>query len=149
MGVYEAVKAAIIQRYADKHCVKPECGDSIHDVVSNMINSMFAFYRDNPTMLRLSNWAHLEGDVDPWPGEDELHHIYEECLRAAQLRGEIRSDIAPFNIAAIICGAIHVWWEFHAHFIKHMGPADSSTLFDEQYAQQLLSFVLRGLSPSQ
>lgn len=147
-GIYEAVKTAIIQRYADGQCADSGCTGSIRSFVGNMIDSMFVFYRDNPTMLRLANWDHLEGAVDPWPGEDELHHVYEKRLREAQLRGEIRDDMSPFHISAIICGAVRIWWEFHAHFIKHAGKADGSAVMDEEYARQLLNFMLRGLSPS-
>jgi TetR/AcrR family transcriptional regulator len=98
-------------------------------------------------MMRLANWARLEGDVDPWPGEDELHHSYEEHLRQAQIRGEIREDISPFHISTIIFGAMHVWWEYHSHLISHALESGDGEDADEQYARQLLNLVMRGLMP--
>ena len=147
-GVYEAVKSAIVQRYKPGRCSTAISDLPIQDFLEDLIGSMFAFYRDNPTMMRLANWARLEGEIDPWPGEDELHHAYEEYLRQAQLRGDIRDDIPPMNISAMINGAIHLWWEYHAHFIKHAGEDASGTEVDEAYMKQLLNFVLRGLSPA-
>lgn len=149
-GIYAAVKASIIRRYAANRPVKPECENSIEHFVDNMINSMFAFYRDNPSMVKLASWSHLEGEIDPWPGEDELHHIYEDYLQTAQTDGKIRSDISPFNISAMICGAIHIWWEFHAHFMKHADPQGGNTAaIDKQYLEQLRGFIIRGLSPEE
>ena len=146
-GIYNAVKASIINRYVEGHSTKTPSYKSIREFVEDLIDSMFSFYRDNPTMMRLANWARLEGDVDPWPGEDELHHTYEEHLRQAQIRGEIRDDISPFHISTIIAGSMHIWWEYHAHFISHAEENEDGTDADEQYARQLLYFVMRGLMP--
>jgi TetR/AcrR family transcriptional regulator len=147
LGVYEAVKASIVQRYIDHHRLEAPPKGSFASFIEHVIASMFAFYRDNPTMIRLSNWARLEGDLDPWPGEDEWHHVYWDHIRQAQVRGEIRDDLSPLNISIMISGAIHIWWEYHAHFLKHLETSKTPQAADDQYSQQCLSFVLRGLSP--
>jgi TetR/AcrR family transcriptional regulator len=147
--VYSAVKEAIIQRYKNNQSLKPRNDESISAFLGNMIDSIFSFYRDNPTMVRLASWAHLEGAEGPWPGEDELHHVFQKYLREAQERGEIRDDITPFNISAIVCGAIHIWWEFHSHLAEHEEKQTDSPSIDELYTKQLLDLVLRGLSPQQ
>lgn len=145
-GVYDAVKADIMRRYIEAEKERPAKDASFPSFLEQLLVTMFRFYRDNPTMIRLSNWGRLEGEVDPWPGEDKLHHQYCERIRLAQEQGEIRGDLAPLHISIMICGAVHVWWEFHEHFIKHMGAGDDSGVADEMYFQQCLAFVLRGLS---
>lgn len=109
-----------------------------------MVRWMFEFYRGNPTLVRLANWTHLEGGGEPWPGESEWYRAFMECIGAAQARGEIRDDLSPLTISGIICGAVHIWWEYHDHFMEH--AAGSPPGLDEQYLEQLLSFVSRALS---
>ncbi len=147
-GVYESVKASIISRYiaADRENLFED--DSFHSFLKQLLASMFQFYRDNPTMMRLANWGRLEGETDPWPGEDKLHHEYCQRIRQAQELGEIRDDLTPLNISIMICGAVHFWWEYHEHFIKHQaaGAQLSPTDADDFYFQQCFLFVTRGLA---
>lgn len=145
-GVYDAVKAAIINRYIDTDSRNPPPDDSFQSFIEHVLTSIFQFYRDNPTMMRLANWGRLEGDIDPWPGEDEWHHVYRERIRQAQERGEIRDDLTPLNISIMICGAMHIWWEYHEHFLRHMAAEEDKLEADDFYLQQCLSFVLQGLS---
>ncbi len=146
-GVYNAVKATIINRYIQTDRQNAE-DDSFNSFLKHLLDSMFQFYRDNPTMMRLANWGRLEGETDPWPGEDELHHEYCHRILQAQEQGEIRDDITPLNISIMICGAVHIWWEYHEHFIKHSvaGAQAAPVDADEFYFQQCLSVILRGLS---
>lgn len=145
-GLYRAVKEAIVRRFFETRDEGPPLEDSFDAFIEHAVRSMFCFYRDNPTMMRLANWGRLEGDVDPWPGEDEWHHAYRDRIRQAQERGEIRDDLTPFNISTMICGAMHIWWEYHEHFMKHLIAETDQETADELYFGQCLSFVLRGLA---
>ena len=145
-GVYRAVKAAIVGRYIAEGCRSSPDDDSFPAFVEHVLSSMFRFYRDNPTMMRLANWGRLEGDSGPWPGEDEWHHVYYDRIRLAQERGEIRDDMTPLNIAIMICGIVHIWWEYHEHFLGDMNAGDDKEAVDDFYFRQCLSFVKRGLS---
>lgn len=145
-GLYNAVKAAIIHRHIEAHNKNPPPDDSFQALVEHLLTSMFRFYRDNPTMMRLANWGRLEGDIDPWPGEDEWHHAYLDRIRQAQERGEIRDDLTPLNISIMICGAVHLWWEYHAHFLEHMDGEKQGEAADSFYLRQCLAFILQGLA---
>lgn len=147
LGVYDAVKKAIIDRCIESDALSQPVDESFQSLIENFIASMFRFYRDNPTMLRLANWGRLEGDDAPWPGEDEWHHIYLERIRMAQKCGEIRDDMTPLNVSIAISGLIHIWWEFHDHFLKHAKAQGIGGNVDEIYLKQCLSFVFRGLLP--
>ena len=147
-GVYEAVKAAIVGRYAGARRPVLEAGIPAPEFLREFVGAMFAFYRDNPTMMRLSKWGSLEGEQDPWPGEDEWHHMYEEYFLQAQARGEIRADLTPVNIFSFICGSAHVWWEYHEHFLEHAEFEGQGAEADDRFLNELTGFVLRGLSPS-
>ena len=145
-GVYNAVKAEIIKRYVETDRKNSPCDDSSSAFIKHILSSMFQFYSENPTMMRMANWGRLEGDVESWPGEDEWHHIYLDCIRKAQERGEIRKDLTPLNISIMIFGVVHIWWEYHEHFLKHMNAGEQKEEADNFYYQQCLSFVLQGLS---
>ncbi len=146
-GVYGAVKAAIVRRFSATRDETPESGESFHSFIEHILRVLFRFYCDNPTMIRLAGWGRLEGDTDPWPGEDEMHHACWDRIRHAQERGEIRDDLTPLNISIFICGAVHVWWEYHDHFLKHAREKKKNDADeDESYFRQCLSFVLQGLS---
>lgn len=146
-GVYEAVKAAIIRRFFAvwDNTFAPK--ESVHSFIEHILRAMFRFYQDNPTMIRLARWGRLEGDIEPWPGEEEWHHACWDRIRESQERGEIRNDLTPLHISIFICGAVHIWWEYHDHFLEHAAEHKRNNLdADEFYFRQCLSFVLQGLS---
>jgi TetR/AcrR family transcriptional regulator len=144
-GLYDAVKASIIGRFFAARDESPLPDESFHAFLEHVLRAMFRFYRDNPRMMRLANWGRLEGDHDPWPGEDEWHHVFWERIRQAQQRGEIRGDLTPLNISIMISGAMHIWWEYHEHFMQHLGHDQATDSADEEFFQQCMAFVLRGL----
>lgn len=146
-GVYEAVKAAIVRRFFTTRDELPAPEDSFRSFIENFLRLLFRFYRDNPAMIRLADWGRLEGDTDPWPGEEEMHHACWDRISRAQERGEIRGDLTPLNISVFICGAVHIWWEYHDHFLTHaLEKKNGNTDEDEFYFRQCLAFVLQGLS---
>ena len=145
-GVYEAVKAAIIRRFSAARGEIPPPEESFRSFLEHILRAMFRFYRNNPTMLRLANWGRLESDVEPWPGEEEWHHACWDRISQAQQRGEIRDDLTPLNISIFICGAVHIWWEYHEHFLEHAREKNKHGDADEFYLRQCLSFVQQGLS---
>ena len=142
--LYHEVKAAIIRRYELEEPTHINEEDPIELYIKKWLAALFDFYRRNPTMVRLSNWGLLEGDMEPWPGEDELHHLFESRLKKAQEKGEIRGDISPLHLSAMMVGMIHVWWEYHEHYIGHsQGDPDE---IDGRYLQEALDFVMRGMT---
>ncbi len=145
-GVYNAVKGEIIRRYIHSGSSNPPTDETFEAFIRHTLVFMFDFYRENPTMMKLANWGRLEGDNEPWPGEAEWHHVYRKRLQQAQQNGEIRADITPLNISIIICGAVHIWWEYHEHFIEHVMQEDDRTSNpDDSYLEQCLAFILHGL----
>jgi TetR/AcrR family transcriptional regulator len=145
-GLYKAVKASIMRRFFAARDETPLPEKPFSGFIEHVLRAMFRFYRENPTMMRLATWDRLEGDVDPWPEEDEWHHAFWERIRQAQKDGEIRDDLTPLNISIMICGAAHFWWEYHEHFMKHMRSEDAHDAADDAYFRQCMAFVIRGLS---
>jgi TetR/AcrR family transcriptional regulator len=112
-GLYKAVKASIMRRFFAARDETPLPEKPFDAFIEHVLRAMFRFYRENPAMMRLATWDRLEGDVDPWPEEDEWHHTFWDRIRRAQQDGEIRDDLTPLNISIMICGAVHIWWEYH------------------------------------
>jgi TetR/AcrR family transcriptional regulator len=145
-GLYKAVKASIMRRFISSRDEDPQPDEPFQAFLERVLRDMYRFYRDNPRMMRLAAWGRLEGDHEPWPGEDEWHHVFWERIREAQERGEIRDDLTPLNISIMICGTVHVWWEYHEHFLMHLGSDEATDHVDEQFFREFMAFVLRGLS---
>jgi TetR/AcrR family transcriptional regulator len=146
-GLYQAVKGSIIQRYSECLPAPLESAETLPAILHNILRAMFLYYKNNPTMSRMSNWGRLEGDLEPWPGEDEWHHRYMDQIRNAQTRGEIRDDISPYRALIIITGAIHVWWEYRDHMLRDLHQEDQPEVGDTEYFNELMAVLLRGLSP--
>ncbi len=146
-GLYEAVKDAIVRRWqADLGgTFVPKGAAGVF--VEAMIEAAFAFYRDNPTMVRIANWGRLAGDDAPWGGEEAIHRWYRASLAEAQRRQEIRNDISPLAITALISGAVHVWWEFRGHMEEHVRQGSYDPISDDAYLDQITSVIRRGLAP--
>ena len=145
-NIYSAVKHTIVQKYLKNNNYTLPLESSFEEQISYIVNNIFKFYQENPQMLKLANWSMLEGDTDPWPGEDELHHIFLDIITRLQERELIRKDLTPMNILIMICGSIHIWWEYHQHFLTHQNTTGNNTSVDQNYKDEMLRIVLRGLS---
>ncbi len=148
-SLYKAVKASIVARYSACLPEPIEEVEGLHGILRNLMRAMFSYYRNNPTMVRIANWANLEGDHEAWGGESDWHHRYVGQIEAAQRRGEIRDDISPFRALIIITGAIHVWWEFHDHMLRDLDQTDTPDAADECFFHDLEAVLVRGLGPGQ
>jgi TetR/AcrR family transcriptional regulator len=146
-GLYEAVKAAIVERYAECLPAPIDDGKTLTTILHRLIRTMFYNYKNNPMMVRIANWSRLEGEDESWPGEDDWHHRYVEQIRAAQREGEIRDDVSPLRALIIIEGAVHVWWEHHDRLLRDVDQAADPDSADERYFEDLMAVLLRGLSP--
>lgn len=146
-GLYEAVKDDIVRRWQANLDGTPLSEGGAGAFVETMIEAAFAFYRDNPTMVRIANWGRLAGDDAPWGGEEEIHRWYRTSLVEAQRRKEIRDDISPLAITALISGAVHVWWEFRGHMEEHVRQGSYEPISDEAYLDQITAVIRRGLAP--
>ncbi len=146
-GLYRAVKEAIVKRYAACWPAPSETVSGLPDILSTLMSTMFAYYKQNPTMVRIANWSLLEGDDEPWGGESEWLQRYIGQIQEAQRRGEIRSDIPPYRVLIIINGAIHTWWEYHEHMLRDLEQADDPDAADAGYFHDLRAVLLQGLAP--
>ncbi len=145
-NLYSEVKAAIIHRYVNAKPDTMPVPANLEDTIREITGKMFEFYRNNPRMIRLSNWELLEDAAEPWPGEDELHHSFIALLQNLQQTNQLRNDLSPMHILIMICGSIHIWWEYHSHFVMHLSNhTHPVTDHDNMYLEKLNQFIIRGL----
>ncbi len=145
--LYQAVKASIVKRHTADTGYSRNSENRGLEYLKELIRSLFSFYRENPTMIRIANWALLEGDNSPWLGEDTLHHHYYTTLVQAQEEGIIRKDIPPISLMAILCGAIHVWWEYREHFTEISEQEGYPLIEDDAFLEHFLAFASQGFTP--
>jgi TetR/AcrR family transcriptional regulator len=117
------------------------------------IRARFIFDRDNPALRRLGTWARLEGDASLWKGEAELLREICQHVREAQDGGEVRKDVVPFFLAAMVIGLIRHWYDSRELYAKALAEASDLTVpeahegdLDEAYLEQVIEVLKRGVA---
>ena len=146
-GVFQAMKAAVVERYEDHAIHRDEhTVASVEDWLERVIRSKFEHYKHNQNIHRLVDWCRLEGDTELWPGIQEWHDHYTALYQQLVTRGEARSDVLPFNIMLTVSGAIHLWWEYRDQHLQDMGAEAEPDQVDEAYVCTLIQSLNHGIS---
>lgn len=145
-NLFLAVKEMLIQRCRVYIPQENISSVSVTTFLESVVTVIYSFHRDNPTLMSISRWDKLSGDIAPWPGEKELQEEVLVQISQAQKDGELRDDIPAMNLLIMVTGAVQIWWEYHQHILEYHLGGDTENA-DSQYLQQLIKFVLRGVAP--
>ena len=117
------------------------------------IRARFAFDQDNPALRRLGTWARLEGDDSLWKGEAELLREICEHVREAQDSREVRKDVVPFFLAAMVIGLVRHWCDNRELYERALAEVSDLTVpdahdedLDEAYLEQVIEVLKRGVA---
>ena len=102
----------------------------------------FSYLRDNPSVVRLLAWSHIEGDSSCGRIDRDLMQLGTERVRQGQLAGEVRADVNP---AHVVCTFIHActhWFEAASHHAEWPGVGS-----DDEFLDDFLKIFLDGLRP--
>ena len=146
-GVFQAMKAAVVERYKDHAIHRDEqTVQNVEDWLERVIRSKFEHYKHNQNIHRLVDWCRLEGDAELWPGIQEWHDHYSRLYQQLVARGEARSEVLPFNIMLTVSGAIHLWWEYRDQHLLEISAVDDADQVDEAYVRTLIQSLNHGIS---
>lgn len=142
-ALWDAVKEAAFERYYHgqrEELASAESPDA--ELLRNGVIRYFEFLRDNPRVVRLFTWTHLEGDTSCSHMDAELVELGAERIRQAQEAGLLRGDVNPTHVVTIFIHACTQWFETREHHRDWAGIGA-----DGEYLDDFLKIFMDGLAP--
>ncbi len=142
-GLWDAVKEMAFARYylGQKEELERE-GDADANLLRNSVVLYFRFLAENPRVVRLFTWTHLEGDSSCTHMDAELVGLGAERVRQAQQAGQLRDDVNPTHVVTTFINACTQWFATCEHHADWPGMGS-----DEEYLDDFLKIFMRGLQP--
>jgi TetR/AcrR family transcriptional regulator len=142
-GLWDAVKEMAFARYYEGQKDELEqAGDPDSNLLSNSVVRYFRFLAENPRVVRLFTWAHLEGDSSCSHMDAELVGLGAERVRQAQQAGQLRDDVNPTHVVTTFINACTQWFATCEHHADWPGMGSN-----EEYLEDFLKIFMRGLQP--
>jgi len=142
-ALWERVKEQAIAAYAESQAAElREASEPDAELLRRSIASYFRFLRDNPGVVRLFAWTHL--DEDPHCGrlDAELVQLGAERIRQAQARGLLRPDVNPAHVVTMFVNGCTQWFAARSHHSQWPGVGS-----DQEYLDDFLKIFMEGLLP--
>ena len=112
------------------------------ELLKRGVINYFEFLRDNPRVVRLFAWTHLEGDTSCSQLDGELVRLGAERIRQAQKQGLLRPDVNPTHVVTLFIGQCSQWFEARAHYQRWPGVGT-----DDEFIHDFLKVFMEGLLP--
>jgi TetR/AcrR family transcriptional regulator len=142
--LWEAVKDHAFGLYAEEQRAELENAERPDtDLLSRGVVNYFRFLRDNPQVVRLMAWTHLEGDTSCGKMDAELVRLGAERVRQGQRAGIFRGDVNPTHVVTTFVLTCLQWFEAHAHHAQWSGIGS-----DEEFLDDFLKIFMRGIAPA-
>ncbi len=147
-----AVKSDLFARFAQTQLDRFQMDrEPSPDLLRESIVGYFAFLKEHPSFIRLTQWNALDSGTGELPCQveqgGEVVRIGAEKLREAQEAGQLRGDIPPQHIIAAFIGACEHWFVHCHEFIAKSGLEYQGELDDDAFIDSLQKIILEGLLP--
>ena len=110
------------------------------------MEAYFRFLQQNPEMIRLLAWMHIEQDVEDFgDNTKQLLDIGITKFAEGQQIGMIRADLEPRLILAAYIGLVQHWFQDRELFISCHGADMPRAQLDEAYLRTMLAIFLDGI----
>jgi TetR/AcrR family transcriptional regulator len=143
-ALWDAVKEAAFVRYFESQkaeLLAAETPDA--ELLRKGVVRYFHFLKDNPRVVRLFTWMHLEGDRSCNEMDSELVALGADRVRRAQQRGLLRNDLNPTHVVTTFINACSQWFQTRE---QHRGWDGMGS--DDEYLDDFLKIFMDGLAPS-
>ncbi|MBX3202636.1 MAG: TetR/AcrR family transcriptional regulator [Labilithrix sp.] len=124
------------------------------DALRAAVSSYFRYWQSRTDVLRMWTWADLERD-DPFDaqagtagGGAERGVMYANAvpaLRALQRSGDLRADIEPMHVVAMIAASVTFWLQRRGEICAALGRAPSDPGVDDDFLASLLVVLFEGI----
>ncbi|QTF93943.1 TetR/AcrR family transcriptional regulator [Halomonas sp. BM-2019] len=141
--LWGVVKDRAFERYfAAQMALFEEAGEPDALLLRRSVEAYFHFLRDNPGVVRLFAWTHLEGDNHCSELDNQLVGAGAEWIRQTQLRGLLRDDLNPTHIIGVFVMSCTQWFEAKCHHQHWPGMGS-----DEAFLEDFLKIFMEGVTP--
>jgi len=143
-ALWDAVKEHAFARYANEQ--RAELEQAEHPdaaLLERSVVNYFRFLKDNPQVVRLLAWTHLEGDENCGEIDAELVGLGAHRIRQGQQSGLFRDDVNPTHVVTIFVMTCLQWFEARSHHAQWPGIGR-----DEDFLDDFLKVFMRGLAPA-
>jgi len=151
-GLYRAVRERLMGRLAEAEVLSAPVGpgaDPVADPALSLASAMqrYAdFLHGNPEFLRLSTWARLEGDDEPWAAHDDLLAPMANALHELQRIGRLRADLDVSLHMACVGGIVEHWVSHRGLLASTFAPGEDLESLTTRYFAQTASVIAHGAS---
>lgn len=142
-GLWDAVKEAAFARYYEgqkDELLAAEAPDA--ELLRKGVIRYFRFLKDNPRVVRLFTWMHLERDTTCNEMDSELVALGADRVRRAQQQGLLRDDINPTHVVTTFINACSQWFQTRDQHNNWEGMGS-----DDEYLDDFLKIFMDGLAP--
>lgn len=142
-SLWVVVKERAIAAYADtqasdlRQATTPDAA-----LLRRGVANYFKFLRDNPAVVRLFAWTHMDDDQSCGQLDAELVALGAERIRQAQAAGLIRPDVNPSHVVTTFVNACTMWFQARSHHAQWPGVGN-----DDEYLDDFLKIFMEGLLP--
>lgn len=141
--LWETVKeTAFTQYFTGQMAMLEEAEDPDPALLKDSVEEYFRFLKDNPGVVRLFAWTHLEGDSTCMEMDQALVALGAERIRQVQAKGLFRKDVNPSHVVATFVMACTQWFEAKCHHQHWPGMGS-----DEAFLEDFMKLLLEGLLP--
>jgi TetR/AcrR family transcriptional regulator len=142
--LWDAAKDHALGLYAEEQRAELENAEQPDaDLLRRGVVNYFRFLGDNPQVVRLLAWTHLEGDKSCGRMDAELVRLGAERVRQGQQAGLFRADVNPTHVVTTFVLTCLQWFEARAHHAQWPGIGS-----DDEFLDDFLKIFMRGLSPA-
>ena len=146
-NLYRAVRERVASRY---HLVLEKKGglgpseDGIGDMILQLFQTAFNYFKKNRAFHRISLWSYLEGKNDAVEKEAMITGKVADLVRAGQEAGILEDDLDPVTLLTMTVGSIHYWLRYRNQFKKMLKCTESLAELDERFQAQAAMLLRRG-----
>ncbi|AKS41381.1 TetR/AcrR family transcriptional regulator [Wenzhouxiangella marina] len=142
-ALWEAVKEKAFGQYYQDQKDDLDATDSPGpDLLIRGVTSYFEFLRDNPRVVRLFGWTHLEGDTSCSHLDADLVRLGAQRIRQAQENGLLRDDVNPTHVVTMFISLCTQWFQAREHHRAWPGMGQ-----DQEFLDDFLKVLMEGLLP--
>jgi len=142
-SLWDAVKDRAFGRYADQQMAELEKAENPDAaLLERSVINYFQFLKDNPQVVRLLAWTHLEGDESCGEMDAELVRLGAHRIRQGQQNGLFRDDLNPTHVVTTFVMTCLQWFEARSHHAQWPGIGS-----DDEFLDDFLKIFMRGLAP--